>query len=149
MRKKSQSNSTTAQILAFKSAASKPIAPPAYLQLPADARPWWNSIVLLKPADEWSEPDLHFVAQLARAHLDCQRLQAEIEQTGDFSEGKLNLRHTLLETLSRRTMALARLLQVHSRARHGETRDQAHNRQLATDTRAVLSREDNLFARPD
>lgn len=123
MTRKTRSDSTTAAVEAIQAAGSV-IQPPAYIALRECDRPFWDSLTACKPADRWSESDLVDAASLARCKADIERIQREIDAEGDILDGKLNPRHALLETLTRRSMALARTLQIHSRARNGESRNQ-------------------------
>jgi hypothetical protein len=65
------------------------------------------------------------------------RLQQEIDVEGDMLEGEVNPKHKLIETLSRRSVALSRMLHVHAQATVGRSEDAAKalelERQAATD----------------
>ena len=68
-------------------------------------------------------------ANLARTKSDCERLAKEIEVTGDIVINQkgtpiVNPQHTLLETLTRRAVALTRLLHCHPEAKEGPSEKQ-------------------------
>lgn len=87
----------------------------------SDDLPVWASIVRARARDEWSEVDLHHAANLARCLADVERISAEITKDGDLLTNDrgtqiVNPKHGLLETLSRRSVALTRLLHLHAAA---------------------------------
>jgi hypothetical protein len=152
MKRKTHSNSSGAAVEAMQNAA-KPIEVPAHISLRECDRPFWESILAGKPSDLWSASDLEDAASLARCKADIERLQAEIGAEGDVIDNRLNPKHALLETLTRRSLALSRTLQIHARARHGESRDQRPTHHTADNARAALrlvddDDEDDLLARP-
>jgi hypothetical protein len=72
---------------------------------------------------------LEIAGNLARAKADVERIQSEIDAEGDVIENQrgtpvLNPKHALLEVLSRRAVALSRMLHVHAEATNGNSRDQ-------------------------
>ena len=141
MRKK-RTDSVAAAEAAIKDASGL-IDPPAHIALRDCDRPFWVSVIAAKPADQWSANDLEDAASLARCKADIERLQREIDVEGDLIGDRLNPKHALLETLTRRSLALSRTLQIHSRARHGESRDQRPAQQAAKEGRAALRLIDN------
>jgi hypothetical protein len=119
-------------------AAGSVINPPAHIALRDCDRPFWASVIAAKPADRWSAGDLEDAAILAACKADIARLQAEIYEEGDLIGQRINPKHALLETLTRRNLALSRTLQIHARARHGESRDQRPANETASKVRAAL-----------
>ena len=104
--------------------------PPDHVNLREGDRPFWDSIVRARDYESWTAADLEQAANLARCKADIERLQVEIDIEGDVLENKrgtpvVNPKHTLLETLSRRSVALSRMLHVHAEATVGESRHQA------------------------
>lgn len=101
------------------------IEPPAHIDLPDDARPFWATIIDARA--EWTDSDLAFAAELAICQNDIQRHRRRLQEEGDIIKNDrgtrvVNPRHTLLETMTRRAVALSRLLQVHTAATSGETK---------------------------
>lgn len=127
--KRQRSDSITAAVRAAANAAAAPIQPPPHVNLRPGDRPFWLSIVSARARDAWTDSDLELAAGLARCKADIERLQAEIDAEGDILENAkgtpvINPRHTLLETLSRRAVAVSRMLHVHAEATQGESADQ-------------------------
>ena len=103
--------------------------PPDHVNLREGDRPFWDSIVRARDYESWTSADLEQAANLARCKADIERLQVEITDEGDTiinARGTpiVNPKHTLLETLSRRGVALSRVLHVHAEATVGESRHQ-------------------------
>jgi hypothetical protein len=134
--------------------AALKIEPPAAVRLRDGDRPYWDTIVRARGANEWSEPDLLHAANLARCLHDVERISGEVAAEGDVIENGrgtpvLNPKHSLLEVLSRRSVALTRLLQMHAQARLGRPEDVAKGRAAALQAREVVDgMDDDLLARP-
>ncbi|AFK62786.1 putative TerS protein [Advenella kashmirensis WT001] len=112
-----------------------PLDPPDCITLrPAD-RPFWDRIVLSKARDNWTDVDLVSAAQLARAQSDIEELQRQIDVDGYVIEGKINPAAQMLETLSKRAIALTRVLQVHALATVGRSADTVDAAKLERDAR--------------
>lgn len=125
--KRTRSDSTAAAVAAAV-AAGLPIEPPTHVTLRDGDRPFWDSVVCARARDTWTDADLENAANLARCKADIERLQSEITAEGDIVRNDkgtqiINPKHTLLETLSRRAVALSRMLHVHAEATVGESRD--------------------------
>ena len=76
--------------------------------------------------DSWNTVDLQHAANLARCQADIERIQQEILIEGDTLTNDrgtvvLNPKHSLLETLSRRSIALSKHIQVHAVATVGDS----------------------------
>lgn len=105
----------------------QPTAPPPHVNLRPGDRPFWDSIVSTR--DGWTAPDLELAAVLARCKADIERLHRELAEQGyllAMSNGTpvVNPRHTLIETMTRRAVAMSRMLRVHAEAIEGESRHQ-------------------------
>ena len=121
--KRARTDTAKAAIRATQNAAKPPIEPPACINLrPAD-RPFWDRIVSSKARDNWTEIDLVTASHLARAQADIEMLQQQIDSDGYVIDGKVNPAAQMLETLSKRAIALTRVLQVHALATVGRSAD--------------------------
>ena len=111
--KRMPTSSIDAAVAAARAAAEGPLQPPPHVRLrPGDVE-FWNSIVNARARDTWNEADLETAAALARCKADVERVQREVDSEGDVivnSRGTpvVNPKHTLLETLTRRAVLLAR-----------------------------------------
>ncbi len=134
------------QVEAFRAAMSR-VAVPAHLRLPDEDRPYWEAVLASRAMVEWNDSDLAYAVQLARAYSDIDRLQRDIDREGDIlPSGRKNPRHALVEMLTNRAIRLARLLQIHARARHGEFYRVAERREkYKTAADALRSSDDDLI----
>lgn len=115
---------------------------------------YWAAIVHARA--EWTDVDLHQAANLATCLADIERIKREIWGEGDVivnAKGTqiVNPKHSLLETLSRRSVSLQAKLQVHALATVGRSGDQppkakAKKKAIAA---TVMAAGDELFAKPD
>lgn len=154
MARQRRSDSSESAVDTMKSALDGPIDPPAHVHLREGDRPFWNSIVRARARNKWVESDYEVAANLARCKADIERLQREIDSEGDIIENQrgtpiVNPRHTLLETLSRRAVALSRMLHVHAEATIGHAKDQPKGNAKQREAEVVAQSLDNdLIPRP-
>jgi hypothetical protein len=115
-KRKPRTGTVGASVTAFH-AATEEIAPPPEVRLGPTALAQWPGIMRSRARDEWSETDLRHAANLARAFADIERIANEIELEGDVVDNSRgtpipNPKHSILETLSRRALALTRILHL-------------------------------------
>jgi phage terminase small subunit len=136
----------------MQSAALGPLAPPAHVALrPGDA-PFWKAIMEARARDTWTDADLATAATLARTQADIERVQAQADSEGftiTNSKGAVtvNPTHKVLETMSRRAVALSRALHVHAEATVGRSRDAANALQNERQAQLPLGEVDDLIPR--
>lgn len=154
MARKSRCDSATKAVQDFKSASEGVKLPDRVYVRDAD-KPFWDAIVSAKAADKWTDSDLDVAANLARCKGDIERIQCEIYEEGDILTNQrgtpvVNPKHTLLETLSRRAVALSRLLHIHPEATQGKARDQVKSNDSAKKVAQTAKSldDDDLIARP-
>lgn len=135
--------------------AAKDIAPPDWVVVPKHAMKFWRSITRARAADRWNDADLENAAELARTKSSIERLNTELEIEGDIIKNDrgtpiVNPKHSLLETLTRRMVALSRMLQVHAEATQGKARDQVKGNKAQQEAGSVVNRidDEDLIARP-
>jgi hypothetical protein len=121
--KRNRSDSASAAIRAVQAVALGPLKPPKHVCLRDGDLPYWNCIVTARARDTWTQIDLTTAANLARAQADIERLQKELDAEGYVTGGKANPLAALIETLTKRSIALSRCLHVHAEATVGESRD--------------------------
>lgn len=146
--KRSRSDSSTAAVAAMQAAAAGPLKPPSFVNIRKADKPFWDSIVRARTRESWTDSDLVMAGNLARCLSDIERLQQEIDFEGDviMNDRKtqvINPKHSLLETLSRRAVALSRTLQVHAQATQGESRDQGKKATKQSEAEKVLAQQDD------
>ena len=147
--KRSRSDSAAAAVRAEQNAALGPHDPPAHVEFPDTALPYWQNIMRARPRDRWLPIDLDNAAELAMLQDDMARLRGLIRSEGDVLDGKPHPAHRLLDTAGRRAIALSRLLHVHPEATEGRSRDagkalaverEARDRQLPDNVARLIPR---------
>lgn len=153
MRRK-RSDSAEAAIEAMADASAM-VEPPVHLRLRERDLPFWTGIVRARAREDWTDIDLAHAGNLARCMADIERIQAEIDVEGDTLTNDrgtvvMNPKHSLLETLSRRSIALCRALQVHAHAIQGDSRDQKKRAETRKNVQAAAGRAEgeDLLATP-
>lgn len=142
--KRNRSDSASAAVRAAQAVALGPLDPPAHVALRNGDRPFWDAIVTSRARDTWTAIDLTTAANLARTQADIERLQTELDQKGYItSDGKINPLAVLVETLSKRTVSLARALHVHAMATVGRSADGI--KALANERNAAAVEDDDLI----
>ena len=150
---KKQRRDTAAGALATMAGALGVIEPPEHVNVPEGARPFWKSITSARAADRWNDADLESAGELARTKYNIERLNLEIDGEGDTilnQKGTMivNPKHNLLETLTRRMVALSRMLQVHAEATQGKSGKQVKANQAQSDAAKQIDGFDDLISRP-
>ena len=123
--KRRRSDSAAAAVAAAQAAALGPLDPPAHVTLRDGDRAFWDSIMLARARDTWTAYDLTTAASLARCQADIEKLQADLDATGYVVEGKTNPLCAIIDTLTRRAVALSRAIHCHSEASVGRSADAA------------------------
>lgn len=113
--------------------ASAPLPPP-HITLREGDEPFWFSVVRARDFASWTDIDLEHAANLSACLADIEQLKHEIRAEGNTIKNDrgtliVNPKHALLETLSRRSVALSRTLHVHAEATVGESRHQKKRNQ--------------------
>lgn len=107
-----RSDSAESAVIAAQNAAEGAPVPPEHVSLPDEAVPFWNALMANRPRDRWNDADLANAAILAVTQMQVHRLLEDIEQA------------VLVDKLTRRIMALSRMLHVHPEATQGRPREQ-------------------------
>ena len=141
--RRKRSDSAAAAVAAAQAVALGPIPPPAHVALRDGDRPFWDAIVTARPRDTWTDIDLTTAANLARCQADIERLQAQLDATGYVIDGKANPLAALVDTLSRRSVALSRALHTHAEATVGRAANSA--KAAANERKAREQSDDGLI----
>jgi hypothetical protein len=152
MSRKTRSDSAQAAIDAAIAVARPLPEIPRHVRLRDCDQPFWTDILRSRAREEWSQSDLVVAAQLSRcmADIESESEQLEIEGsvlTNERGTKVMNPRHSVLEQLARREMALMRSLQMVGTAK-GDKRDVENARKLQRQAEAARGEvtEDDLLA---
>ena len=134
-------------------ARAKEPLPPAHIDIPVSAIPAWRAIVRAREYKSWTDVDLEHAANLAVCLDDLERLRREVRIEGDIIENLrgtkiVNPKHSLLETLSRRSVALSRLLHVHAQATVGDSDEQSKRNNKQRKLKEALAQDDDSLIAP-
>ena len=140
--RRKRSDSAAAAVAAMQAAALGPIEPPAHVAMSDGDRVFWDCIMLARDRDTWTGPDLVAAGNLARCFADIERLQQQVTAEGDVIGDKVNPKHRLIETLSRRAMTLAGVLHVDTLSTQGRKKDASNALALEQQARAEQDGDD-------
>ena len=119
------------------------IEPPTHIHLPEDCRPHWLAITANRVPSLWNTADLELAATLARVKRDIESNYRALAVEGDLVEGKfgpaINPRHKLLEDLTRRAIALSRMLKIHAEATIGKSENLPGKNRALAEARSTLA----------
>lgn len=151
---KERSTNTSIQTKLMKDAVKK-IKPPKSSNLSKQDMIYWEAIVSNR--HEWNDLDLFLAANLAKTLrlIDEETLLIEGEGTvilggKNMTTPVVNPHHTVLESLTRRSILLTTKLQVHAQATMGESREQKSRNGKKKDAIEAFDDldDDDLIARP-
>lgn len=150
-----RSDSTTTETQIFQE-AYKGIPVPACTPLYDYELPFWRAVTQTRAS--WSEVDLIHAANLARTMHAIEKNQALLLKEGDVIMNQrgtpvMNPRFTVLETLSRRSVAISTKIHVHAVATLGEAKlGKGKNAKKQQALNALNNEQDEdelLLARPN
>lgn len=152
-RAKVQSHTIDGVIKAAQAAASPLPKLPDHVKLNKCDLPFFEAILRARAREEWDEVSVVLAAQLARCQRNIEEEAAKLEAEGSVIENArgtpvMNPRHSVLEQLSRREMAVMRSLRLTGTA-SGDVRDLEKNRKLQRQAEGLkdeLKDEDDLLA---
>ena len=153
MTRKARTDSLAGDRRAMEAAKAGPIEPPDHVRLRDGDRPYWDAIVMARARERWDELDLTNAANLARTMADIEKLQKDLDLEGhvlknDRGTPVANPIHAVIETLTRRSVALQRTLHVHAEAKQGKAKLQGGALQKQRDAQQTLAgADDDLIAR--
>ena len=130
--KRTPSNTVDNLVSAMQAVIAGDIEPPEHVLLQEGDMPFWRSIMRARARSEWTDADLIHAANLARCMSEIESESAALRSEGSVIENQrgtpiVNPRHTVLERLSGRAMALTRILQMQGLA-SGDREDKAKRR---------------------
>jgi hypothetical protein len=148
MDKKQRVDTVSGAVSAMSDALAGPIEPPAHVRLRDGDRAFWDAIVTARARNKWDGHDLGIAANLARAMADIERYQVQLDREGATIENLkgtpiMNPLHSVIETLTRRAVALSRTLHVHAEAKQGKAKLQGKALEAEQDARDQVSQLDD------
>lgn len=143
--KRKRSDSTMAQVEAMQAAAAPVLPAPLGVKLRKVDLPFWDAITKARPRGTWTDIDLTHAATLARTLADIETLQAQINKNGYTFGDSVNPAFGVLEKLTRRAMAMSRMLHVHALATVGRSGDAAKAAELERKAREAAAKDDDLI----
>lgn len=152
MAKKQPSNTAKSAVKAMLDAALPEFQCPAHVRLREKDQPFWSAIMSSRARDEWSKTDFVVAAQLARCQSDIEHESIALEVEGSVMENfrgtmVMNPRHSVLEQLARRELALMRSLGLTGTASRGNKEDVEKARKLQRQSASAREElEDDLLA---
>jgi hypothetical protein len=106
-------------------------------------KPIWDEILLRRSRDEWQPVDLRFAWELTQVMVRLQDEETQLLQEGSIIEGKagakMNPRDSIVQSLSRRAMSLARHLRIHPASDADHPDRVTSGRQAEKQARATVS----------
>ena len=145
MRKHKSDSVTSAVKAAAHAAAAIPV--PAFVTFTSlGAEDSWPVVVRARAKDEWSDVDLTVAGNLCDCMADMRREGDSLAAEGYVLDGKQNPRNQVLEVLTRRKVALIRLLQMQGRAVNGTAARLQAQRQAEREAAAAFQDPDGLLA---
>lgn len=136
--RKQRTDTVAGAVIAMQDALAGPIEPPPHVRLRDGDRPYWEAIVTARARNKWDQLDLIVAGNLARAMRDVEREQVRLDEEGAVIENLkgtpvANPRHAVIETLTRRVVALSRALHVHAEAKQGPSKLQVKSKAAEDD----------------
>ena len=134
------------------SAAQVPIEVPAHIEVTEEALAFWPAIIEARAREEWIGVDLIIAGQLAQCQSDMDREGRTLRDEGSVIENNrgtpvMNPRHSVIETLARREMALMRALRMGGKVVE-DPRSKAGARKIEQESKRLRAElvEDDLLA---
>ena len=151
--KRTRSDSTESMVKALVSSAQQPLDIPKHVEITDLAKPFWDGIIHSRARDEWTEVDLVVGAQLAQCQADLNSESQVLRREGSVVTNArgtdiMNPRHSVVEALARREMALMRALRMGGRTVADDPRSKAGARKIERESRQLRDElaEDELLA---
>lgn len=137
MARKARSDSASEAVRIMKG-STREIGPPSHVPLDDMDWPYWHSVVAEFARAEWTEHQLELAAMLARTMANLEQEQRTLRAEGYTALSMkgtpvVNPRSTAVKGLTSDILALRRSLALHARARSGDNRDAAKQRDAGRD----------------
>lgn len=116
--------------------AERELMPPSHVPLDDMDWPYWHNVVAEFARAEWTEHQLELAAMLARTMANLEQEQRTLRAEGYVAESQrgtpvVNPRSIAVKSLTGDILSLRRSLALHARAKAGDNRDAAKQRDAA------------------
>ena len=116
--------------------AHRELMPPSHVPLDDMDWPYWHNVVAEFARAEWTEHQLELAAMLARTMANLEQEQRTLRAEGYVAESQrgtpvVNPRSIAVKSLTGDILSLRRSLALHARAKAGDNRDAAKQRDAA------------------
>jgi len=116
--------------------AQRELVPPSHVPLDEMDWPYWHNVVAEFARAEWTEHQLELAAMLARTMANLEQEQRTLRAEGYVSESQrgtpvVNPRSLAVKAMTGDILSLRRSLALHARAKAGDNRDAAKQRDAA------------------
>jgi hypothetical protein len=150
MARKQRIDSITAAVKVMQG-VTRQISPPSHVPLDDCDWPFWKNVVAEFARSEWTEHQLEIAAMLARTLANLEQEQRTLRQEGFIAVRENgttveNPRSRVVKSLAGDILSLRRSLALHARAKAGDNRDAAKQRDMGKGIETNL--DDELLARP-
>jgi hypothetical protein len=142
---------SAAEAVRIMAGSAREIQPPSHVPLDDMDWPYWHNVVSEFARAEWSEHQLELAAMLARTMANLEQEQRTLRAEGfiavrENGTSVENPRARAVKSLTGDILSLRRSLALHARARSGDNRDAAKQRDMGRGLEQEVS--DDLLARP-
>ena len=141
-------NTEKGKELAMRAAIQGLLHPPAHMNITAKQIPYWKAVMSTRARQLWTETDLELAVSLVRWKAQLDEVETKLEKDGLFLKNKNgtiieNPAQRTVERLSRRIMAMSRMLQLQALAVVGDPRNGKKKLQSENEARDVIKRLDS------
>ena len=142
---------SAAEAVRIMAGARRELIPPSHVPLDDMDWPYWHSVVAEFARAEWTEHQLELAAMLARTMANLEQEQRSLRAEGFIAVRENgttveNPRARAVKSLTGDILSLRRSLALHARARSGDNRDAAKQRDMGRDVETQT--DDDLLAAP-
>ena len=142
---------STAEAVRIMQGARRELTPPSHVPLDDMDWPYWHNVVSEFARAEWTEHQLELAAMLARTMANLEQEQRTLRAEGFIAVRENgttveNPRARAVKSLTGDILSLRRSLALHARARAGDNRHAANQRDMGRDVETET--DDDLLASP-
>lgn len=142
---------SAAEAVRIMAGSRRELTPPSHVPLDDMDWPYWHNVVAEFARAEWTEHQLELAAMLARTMANLELEQRTLRAEGYVSQSLkgtpvVNPRSLAVKAMTGDILSLRRSLALHARARSGDNRDAAKQRDMGRNVETET--DDDLLAAP-